>query len=89
MIAAGRLHPRPQEAAHALVLATNALLPYSLSVRELGQRNALTARLEPLLDLLIQALGTPVTRPARRPHPALPRVTAPRRRATAVPRRSS
>lgn len=89
VLAAGRLHARPEEAAHALILATNALLPYSLSVRELGQRHALTARLEPLLDLLTSALDAPARRPARRPHPALPRSAATRRRATAVPRRRS
>ena len=53
----------PAAAASALVLATNALLPYSLSVRELGKRDALASRLDDLIDVLLSGLR-PV-RPAR------------------------
>ncbi|MGH7741931.1 MAG: TetR/AcrR family transcriptional regulator [Candidatus Eiseniibacteriota bacterium] len=40
----------------ALVAATNSLLPYSLSVRELGRRTALAKRLDELIDLLLAGL---------------------------------
>ena len=42
--------------AHALVTATNALLPYSLSVRELGERQVIQTRAARVIDLLIAGL---------------------------------
>jgi len=66
------LHPDPTAAARALVTATNALLPYSLSVAELGHRDRLLERLDELLDLLLDALPPPAT-PGRRA--SLPRRT--------------
>ena len=59
------LHREPAAAARALVTATNALLPYSLSVAELGHRDRLLERLDELLDLLLEALPPPAT-PGRR-----------------------
>jgi len=47
----------PATAGHALVVATNALLPYSLSVRELGQRAALARRLDDVITLLLAGLA--------------------------------
>ncbi len=88
VIAAARLHARPRAAAEALVLATNALLPYSLSVRELGQRDALRARLDPLLDLLIGALASDAPRARRTTRPTHAR-TAPTRRPRTSPSRRS
>jgi hypothetical protein len=46
----------PMTAGRALVDATNALLPYSLSVQELGRRAALARRLDELLDLLLAGM---------------------------------
>ncbi len=42
--------------AHGLLLATNALLPYSLSVRELGERAAIARNIERLADLLLNGV---------------------------------
>lgn len=42
--------------AEALVTATNALLPYSLSVRELGKRRIIETRAARVIDLLIAGL---------------------------------
>lgn len=42
--------------AEALVTATNALLPYSLSLRELGQRRVIETRAIRVIDLLIAGL---------------------------------
>ena len=42
--------------ADALVTATNALLPYSLSLRELGQRRVIQTRAARVIDLLIAGL---------------------------------
>ena len=44
--------------AEALVTATNALLPYSLSVRELGKRRIIETRAARVIDLLIAGLRT-------------------------------
>jgi AcrR family transcriptional regulator len=44
--------------AEALLLATNAFLPYSLSVRELGQPDAIQTRLRTMVDLLVRGLQT-------------------------------
>ncbi len=58
-----RMRAAPARVAASLVLATNALLPYSLSVRELGLRPALVRRLDALLDLLLDCLSpAPATR---------------------------
>ncbi|MBI5169994.1 MAG: TetR/AcrR family transcriptional regulator [Candidatus Eisenbacteria bacterium] len=45
-----------EAAARALVTATNALLPYSLSVRELGRRAELARRVDDVLTLLLDGL---------------------------------
>jgi hypothetical protein len=42
--------------AHALLLATNALLPSSLSARELGKRRDVEAKTARIADLLIAGL---------------------------------
>jgi len=42
--------------ATAILLATNAFLPYSLSVRELGQPSAIHDRLLTMVDLLLRGL---------------------------------
>lgn len=46
-----------QSVASSLLLATNAFLPYSLSVRELGTQATIRARLEAMLDLLMRGLA--------------------------------
>jgi AcrR family transcriptional regulator len=54
----GALRPvRPKRVGRALVEATNALLPYSLSVRELGRRGALVRRLDDVVALLLSGLA--------------------------------
>ena len=53
----------PERAAGALIEATNALLPYSLSVRELGRRAALARRLEEVSNLLLAGLARQATVP--------------------------
>lgn len=70
--AAGEVCKAPARAtADALVTATNALLPYSLSVRELGRRAQLARRTQTLIDILLAGLAappsTPSTRRTRRP----------------------
>ena len=55
----------PARAARALVTATNALLPYSLSVRELGARAPLARRLDDLVTLLLAGLTRPAAKPSR------------------------
>jgi AcrR family transcriptional regulator len=42
--------------AHTLLLATNSLLPYSLSVSELGERAEIAKNIERLADLLLHGL---------------------------------
>ena len=66
VLAEARFHHVPGRAADSLVIATNALLPYSLSTRELGQRARLVTRLDALLDLLLHALS-PVLTAGRKP----------------------
>jgi len=44
--------------AESMVLATNAFLPYSLSVRELGTPKSIEARLSALVDLLLHGITT-------------------------------
>jgi AcrR family transcriptional regulator len=46
----------PSGAAQALLLATNALLPYSLSARELGERADIEKKVNRLADLLLYGL---------------------------------
>ncbi len=46
-------------AAAALVTATNALLPYSLSVAELGRRAEIERRAHAIADLLVHGVATP------------------------------
>ena len=56
--------------AEALVTATNALLPYSLSPREPGNRKDLERRVDAVADLLVRGLHPSASgRPSR--HPAL------------------
>ncbi len=45
------------QTAQSLLLATNAFLPYSLSVRELGRPEEIEARLEALVDILIRGVS--------------------------------
>jgi AcrR family transcriptional regulator len=57
-VRSGRLRVvAPQRAGRALVEATNALLPYSLSVRELGRRALLSKRLDEVIELLLAGLA--------------------------------
>lgn len=46
----------PVATAHTLLWATNALLPYSLNVRELGEREAIEAKAARIADLLLDGL---------------------------------
>lgn len=43
--------------AESLLLATNAFLPYSLSVRELGELSLLEKRLTSMVDLMLRGIG--------------------------------
>lgn len=49
----------PEATAESMLLATNAFLPYSLSVRELGNPEGIRARLKPMLDLLLNGVRNP------------------------------
>ncbi len=49
----------PHETAYSLVIATNALLPYSLGVHELGQRAEIERRAGSIADLLLRGLEIP------------------------------
>ena len=55
--------PDPPAAAETLLLATNSLLPYALSARELGRRKDVEARAARVADLLLYGLcrGAPPT----------------------------
>jgi AcrR family transcriptional regulator len=46
----------PTAVAHTLLLATNSLLPYALSVRELGEREEIERKAARLADLLLDGL---------------------------------
>jgi AcrR family transcriptional regulator len=46
-----------QDAANNLILATNSLLPYSLSAVELGNRKELEKRIKGLADLMLKGLN--------------------------------
>jgi AcrR family transcriptional regulator len=66
------LAPREaRETAHAMILATNALLPYSLGVREMGRRAEIARRAGRIADLVIRGALAPASdaRPPRRPRP--------------------
>jgi AcrR family transcriptional regulator len=63
--AEGELAAGPPHAGRALVAATNALLPYSLSVRELGHRAGIERRTREVVALLLAGLARPqVPRPS-------------------------
>jgi AcrR family transcriptional regulator len=47
-----------ESTAHSLLLATNAFLPYSLSVRELGRPEEIEQRLRAMVDILIRGVST-------------------------------
>lgn len=49
------------EVAESLLLATNAFLPYSLSVDELGARHVIERRLNIMVDLLLRGIGPKTT----------------------------
>jgi AcrR family transcriptional regulator len=56
-IESGEFDPlRPGDAARSLLLATNSLLPYSLSTRELGERREIEKRVSTLADMLLKGL---------------------------------
>lgn len=56
-VAAGEFdNVKPNDAAWALLLATNSLLPYSLSTQELGERGEIKKRVSSLADLLLKGL---------------------------------
>lgn len=64
--AAGELNaPDAPAAAEALLLATNSLLPYGLSARELGRRVDVEAKVGRVADLLLHGLCQPRARRAR------------------------
>ena len=57
----------PQETARSLVVATNALLPYSLSRAELGSRTDVQAQATAIASLLMRGVqATPQVAPQRR-----------------------
>jgi AcrR family transcriptional regulator len=63
VLAEGRAHgdfevPRPAVTARALVEATNALLPYSLSPQEIGDVAEVRRRVSAIADLLVRGLRT-------------------------------
>lgn len=57
----------PLACAHTLVLATNSLLPYSLSPSELGSRRTIEKEAARLADLLLAGLGAGSRSRSRRP----------------------
>lgn len=63
VLASDELHcPNPAETAETVLLATNSLLPYALSVRELGRRKDVEARAGRIADLLVSGLRRKVHR---------------------------
>lgn len=63
----------PRATARALITATNALLPYSLSVAELGRRAEIERRARAVAELLVLGIATPAPSPIdRRPNPNHP-----------------
>ena len=78
----GRFAADSAAAARAFVTATNALLPYSLSIDELGRRDDTLRQAETIAQLLVRgiAAGRPAgPRPPRRAVPASPRTNIRRR----------
>ena len=63
--------PDPAAAAEALLLATNSLLPYALSARELGRRVDVEARVGRVADLLLFGLCRGRKLSPSRPHPSM------------------
>jgi AcrR family transcriptional regulator len=55
----------PEDVAHTLILATNALLPASLSVRELGSRSTIERRAGRIADLLLHGIVRRTPTPPR------------------------
>lgn len=54
----GRLHcPEPEDTARVLIQATNSLLPFSLSARELGHRDEVEAIVGRIAGLLVKGLA--------------------------------
>src|SRR5690606_25591944 len=49
----------PAVAAAVLIVATNSLLPYSLTTKELGGRDEIAARVSAVADLLLNGLKAP------------------------------
>ena len=49
----------PDAAAAAMIVATNSLLPYSLTAKELGGRDEIEARISAVADLLLNGLKAP------------------------------
>jgi len=72
-VLAGAALPRldPATTAEAMITATNALLPYSLSARELGRRAEIERRATALADLVVRGAAAPTAvespRPRRNP----------------------
>jgi AcrR family transcriptional regulator len=58
--------PGIQASAHTLVWCTNSLLPFSLSARELGERDELEKRVTVIVDLLLKGLLRRPPRPSKR-----------------------
>lgn len=52
----------PAAAAAAMIVATNSLLPYSLTAKELGGRDEIAARISAVADLLLNGLKAPEKR---------------------------
>ncbi len=52
-------NPAASQTAEALLLATNAFLPYSLTVRELGSPESLAARLDSMIETLLHGALAP------------------------------
>lgn len=58
-IAAGTFRPQDaNSAAHTMLLATNSLLPYSLSTTELGARSDIEAKVRAIAEMLLEGLST-------------------------------
>jgi hypothetical protein len=67
----------PRATAHTLLLATNALLPSSLSVGELGKRREVEERVSAIAGLLLDGLRARPARSGRRGNRLLSRSPAP------------
>ena len=78
-VLAGAGIPRidPVAASEAMITATNALLPYSLSARELGRRTEIERRATTVAELVVRGVVAPT---AIAPHlPPVPEAPRPRR----------